>query len=97
MQENLKFYLAVMAGAIFAVMQARQQPYLARIGIAAFSGAIASGLAEDVAAWSGWPIVVVGFILAGFGYAIADVTASIIRDPEFLRAILRKRLGGDDK
>jgi len=93
-ERPLEYYLALVSAMIFVVMQHKEKPWLARVGIAGASGGIAVGVAADLAAaisWMGETTAVTA--VAALAYALLDLCMAILADRQTVIDTARKLMG----
>lgn len=93
MNKPIEFWIALIAGALIVIERNREKKFPARILIAAISSGIGYSLAPMAAEWTGRGEVLAVMILTAFGYIVMDVVAGLVSDREFLKDVIRDRLG----
>lgn len=87
----------MIAGALIVIERNRERSFVSRILIAAISSGIGYSLAPEAAALTGRSEVIAVMILTAFGYLTLDLFAGIIADREFIKQVIRDRIGGRRK
>lgn len=97
-QRPIEFWVALIAGMLIVIERHKEKPMVARALIAAISGGIGYSMAPEVAAYTGRSEVLAVMVLTTFGYLVIDLTTSLIQDRDFVKDIVKSRLGkGGDK
>ena len=89
-------YWATMAGVAIwvGIRDAEREPVLRRVAKTGASGLLAYGAGPEVAPYLGGSEIAAAVALMAFGLLALDVASGIIGDRDFIRDMLRKRLGG---
>lgn len=90
----IEFWIAVIGAMLYVAERHHTRRLLSRIILVGSSAGLGVGLAPDVAAWSGWSETIVAVVLIVFGYLLLDLGTALIADREFMKSIIRNRLGG---
>lgn len=94
MNKPIEFWVALGVGALIVLERHKDKPVISRMMITAISAGIGYALAPEAAEMTGRSEVLAVMILSAFGYMIIDITTSLIADREFLKDIIKARLGG---
>ncbi|EAU45061.1 hypothetical protein [Salipiger bermudensis] len=89
----LEFWVALAAGALIVIERNRARPFVGRVFIAAISAGIGYSQTPEVALWTGRSETLVVMVLTAFGYMLLDIVAAVLADREFVKSIIRERLG----
>jgi uncharacterized membrane protein YoaK (UPF0700 family) len=89
-------YWFVLIGMILyvATRDAERQPILKRTGKTLASAALAVGLSPDIAAWVNASETIATVGIMAFGMIVLDVGTAIVSDRNFIKELVRNRLGG---
>lgn len=68
-----------------------------RLAKTAASALLAYGLADGVAPYVGGSPTFAAVLIMGFGLIILDVGTALLLDRDFIKELVRKKLGGGDK
>lgn len=92
-------YWAVLAGMVLYVMtrDAEQESISRRIAKTLASAFLSYGLSPTIAPWTWGSELAAAVLTMAFGLIILDTMTVLLSDREFVKKIIRKRLGGDDK
>lgn len=90
-----EYWVALISGILFVMTKNANKPLLARIFEAGVSGGVGFSQAEYVASITGRSEVLAAFLLSAFGYFVLDVTASLVMDREYVKDLIKQKLGGD--
>lgn len=92
-------YWAVLVGMVIyvATRDAETESLVRRLLKTTASGFLTIGLSPDVAAWADVSEVVAAVCLMAFGMFVLDVGTALIRDREFVKELIRARIGGGNK
>lgn len=93
MEKPVEYWVALATGALIVYERQRCKPMVSRVLIAAISAGIGYALAPDVAEFTGRSEIIAIMLLTAFGYLIVDVATALIADREFLKDLIRARLG----
>lgn len=96
MEKPFEYWIALLTGVLIVIERNREKRMRARVMIAAISGGVGYVLTPEVAAWLGRSETIVIMILTALGYLLMDTAISVIADREFIREIIRSRLGGGE-
>lgn len=91
--ENVRFYLALVASMIYVANQHKDKPLLARATISGISGAVAYSTAPELHVLTGYSPILLVILIGVFSYAILDVTGSLLADRKLVIAAVKARLG----
>lgn len=94
MDKPLHYWIALIVGILIVIERHKEKPRTARIGIAAISGGMGFSLSPEAAIWTGRSETLAAMIITAFGYLVIDVLTALVADREFLKEIIRRRLGG---
>ena len=95
MLRPIEHYVALAGAMLFVVIQHKEKPALARVGIAGASGGMGFSVAPELASNVSFlgptsaMILVVAFI-----YTVLDAVGAIIADRDTVKSIVKARFGG---
>lgn len=94
MDKPLEYWIALATGALIVIERHKGKPWYSRILLAGISAGIGSTVAPDLAEWTGRSETIALMFSTAFGYLVLDVLLSLIADREFLKDLIRARVGG---
>ena len=89
-----EYWVALVTGALIVIERQKEKPWYSRIMLAGISAGIGSTVAPDLAEWTGRSETIALMLSTAFGYLVLDVVLSLIADREFLKDLIRARIGG---
>ncbi len=89
----LEFWVALLTGVGIVIERNKGRPFVGRVFIGAISAGIGYSQTPEVAEWTGRSETLVAMVLGGFGYMLLDIVAAVLADREFVKSIIRERLG----
>lgn len=89
-------YWAVLIGMVLyaATRDAEREPIIKRIAKVGSSAALALGLSPSLAPWLRDSETFATVVVMAFGMLALDVVTAIIADREFIKDLIRRRIGG---
>ncbi|NNW55498.1 MULTISPECIES: hypothetical protein [unclassified Roseobacter] len=91
-----EFWVALIAAAAYVYERGHEKKITSRILLVISSTGLGASLSEDLAEWSGHSEILAVVVITTTGYLVLDVITSLIRDREFVKELIRKRLGGSN-
>lgn len=93
MDKPLEYWVALATGAAIVIERHKGKPWLSRILLAGISAGIGSTVAPELAQWTGRSETIALMLSTAFGYLVLDVALSLVADREFLKDLIRARIG----
>ena len=94
MSKPFEYWIALIAAMLFVVMQHKEKPWYSRTAIAAVSGGVGFSQAPELASYLGRSELLTVMILTAFGYLLLDAIGALIADRDWLKTVIKTRLGG---
>lgn len=92
---NWRYAAAVAGMALFAALQdAERAPIGRRVVKILASALLTVGVAADLAAVLGISEIAAAVVVMGLGFVVLDLVVGLIGDREFIKDVIRRRLGG---
>lgn len=92
-----EFWAVVLGMAVYvATRDAETEAFPKRAAKTFASALLAYGLAPEIAPWTGNNEIVAAVVVMAFGLLVLDVMTALLLDRDFIKEVIRKRLGGGD-
>jgi len=90
-----EFWAVVLGMAFYvATRDAETEALPKRVVKTAASALLAYGLAPEIAPWTGGNEIVAAVVVMAFGLLVLDVATALLMDRDFIKEVIRNRLGG---
>ncbi|KQI66972.1 hypothetical protein AN189_18125 [Loktanella sp. 3ANDIMAR09] len=98
LNKPVEFWLIVAGMLIYvATRAAENDPIMMRAAKAATAGLLGVGGSHEVAPFVRGSEVIAAVLIMAFAQLVLDVATAIMSDREFIKSLVRKRLGGRDE
>ncbi len=93
----LEYWAVLIGGALYVATRNAESEVLARRLVkTAMSAFLAYGLSPTISPWTSGSEVLAALVIFAFAELVLDVITGLISDREFIKGIIKKRMGGND-
>lgn len=94
-EKPIELWMTIIGLAIYVGMRdAETESISRRIGKTLASGFLALGVSPSIAEWAGFSEIIASVMVMTCGLLALDVLTGIVADREFMKQIVKRRLGG---
>jgi uncharacterized membrane protein len=95
-EKSVEYWLVVIGMCLYAATRdAEKAPLAKRIGKIVASGLLAIGLSPVVAPWLGNSEEIAVMAVMGFGILVLDIAVALLMDRQFIKDLIKTRIGGN--
>ena len=96
MMDNVKFYIAIIASAIFVYESNKDKTFLSRFFITVSSAGLGFSVAPELSSYVGGSLTLTGILITALGFLVLEVLFAIISDVTFIKKLISKKVGGGE-
>ena len=96
LSKPVEFYVAIVAAAIYVYDSNSERPLKSRFLITISSAMFGFSLGPTLADYVGFPEIIAAFLVTAIGFLILEIGTALIKDREYVKEIIKRRLGGPD-
>ena len=90
----VEFYLSIVAAAIYVWESNTERPVVSRFLITISSALLGLSLAPTLSDYVGFPEIISAVLVTAVGFLVLEIAAALIKDREYVKEIIKRRLGG---